>query len=38
MQRRLAEIEKLEAAASGIMEEVARRAGISEAAEGLWAR
>jgi hypothetical protein len=38
LQRRLAEIEKLEAAASGIMEEVARRAGISEAAEGLWAR
>ncbi|PSC72530.1 DEAD-box ATP-dependent RNA helicase chloroplastic isoform B [Micractinium conductrix] len=37
-QRRLKEIEQLEAKAAGILDEVARRAGLSEQAEDLWAR
>ena len=38
LQRRLKEIEQLEAKAAGILDEVARRAGLSEQAEDLWAR
>ncbi|KAL4443480.1 hypothetical protein ABPG75_011217 [Micractinium tetrahymenae] len=37
-QRRLAEAARLEAQAAGILDEVARRSGISEQAEDLWAR
>jgi hypothetical protein len=36
LQRRLEEAAKLEERAGGIMEEVARRAGVSADAEALW--
>ena len=37
-QRRLAEAGRLEARAAEVMGDMARRAGISEQAEGLWAK
>ena len=38
MQRRLTEIERLEAKAATILEEVAQRTGVGAAAEALWAK
>ncbi len=38
MQRRLGEIERLEAKATAILDEVAQRTGVGEAAESLWAK
>lgn len=38
LQRRLSEIERLEARATAILDEVAQRTGVGEAAESLWAK
>lgn len=38
IQRRLGEIERLEAKATAILDEVAQRTGVGEAAESLWAK
>lgn len=38
LQRRLSEIERLEAKAATILDEVAQRTGVGAAAEALWAK